>query len=298
MTTVPKATYSTGIQSYVTDPDLWSQNSLNATIDSSGLFSAGSVISNQVVTITATYGGMSQTKSVTIQDVPETPVSLAITGPDAFVEIRSAEYCCIATFADESSSDMTLDVDWSENRTYTTINNGLLSINEDIYEEKTVQITASYDGIIYAYKTVTIKPVVDYNTWSSLEGLLWSDDNDAPDDTPANDGIQNLLKYACGLPALSDCSTSNLMTIAYDNSNGVFSVNYKYSLSAGADAVTLEAVRATSLNVPSNEWIIDDITYDVTGDDGLYEYRKASISLGGRGFIRLRATQPPSGGID
>ena len=63
----------------------WSENSTYATISSGGVLTAAAVTSNQPVTVTATYGGRTGTKSVTIVDVPGTApaaaMNVGITGP-------------------------------------------------------------------------------------------------------------------------------------------------------------------------------------------------------------------------
>ncbi len=63
----------------------WSENSSYATISSGGVLTASAVTSNQAVTVTATYGGRTGTKSVTIVDVPgpapAAPKNIGISGP-------------------------------------------------------------------------------------------------------------------------------------------------------------------------------------------------------------------------
>ena len=106
----------------------------------------------------------------------------------------------------------------------------------------------------------------------------------AHDDTPADDGIPNLLKYACGLTAMELCNTADLMAIA-DESGAVFSILYYKSKSA--NDVTLDPIWAETLAGP---WSAVGLTIELVGEDAERELRKASIPLGDSGFIRLRAT--------
>jgi len=63
----------------------WSENSSYATIGTGGLLKASAVTSNQTVTVTATYGGKTGTKSVTVANVtgaaPAASKSIGISGP-------------------------------------------------------------------------------------------------------------------------------------------------------------------------------------------------------------------------
>lgn len=106
----------------------------------------------------------------------------------------------------------------------------------------------------------------------------------AESDDPAGDGIPNLLKYACGLPAIKSCSTSDLLTLSSD-SQDTFSVLYYKSKSA--KDIALEPIWASALPGP---WSALGITKNLLGEDGVREQWKASIPFDNSGFIRLRAT--------
>jgi len=106
----------------------------------------------------------------------------------------------------------------------------------------------------------------------------------AETDTPADDGIPNLLKYACGLPAMAACCTADLMTIEPGSSN-MFSVLY-YKAKSAQD-VTLQPIRAEALAGP---WSVLGIVTEKLGEDAEREEWKASVPLGESGFIKLRAT--------
>ncbi len=107
----------------------------------------------------------------------------------------------------------------------------------------------------------------------------------AETDDPAEDCIPNLLKYACGLPAMEVVTTADLMMITPDGAN-TFSVLYYKSRSA--QDVLLQPVWAETLSGP---WNTVGIAAEWMGEDAERELWKASIPLGGSGFIRLRATR-------
>ncbi len=71
----------------------WSVSTSYASISSGGLLTASAVTSNQAVTVTASYGGKTATKSVTIVDVPgaapAAPRNIDITGPISSVSTSS-----------------------------------------------------------------------------------------------------------------------------------------------------------------------------------------------------------------
>jgi len=122
-----------------------------------------------------------------------------------------------------------------------------------------------------------------YSSWVFTQGLPVG--LQAETDTPASDGIVNLLKYACGLPATDSCTTADLMSIA-DNGAAKFAILYfraKYALD-----VDLEPVWASDLAGP---WSPIGITTEMIQDIGEREQWKASIPLGNCGFFRLRATR-------
>jgi hypothetical protein len=66
------ANYSDGSTQNVTSSASWSENSSYATINSSGVLTTSSVSSDKSCTITASYGGKSDTYNVTIKDIPPT----------------------------------------------------------------------------------------------------------------------------------------------------------------------------------------------------------------------------------
>ena len=279
------ATWSDTTTSDVSDDTTWSENSAYSTINSSGILTANNVSSDQSVTITAVYGGKSTTKAVTIKDVPPTVVSLVIAGPASVDENTVASYTCTATWSDSSTSDVTGTASWSENSAYAEISSSGVLTAESVSSNQTVTVFALYGGSS-ANKMVTIVftgAPLSYTDWTVLEGIpVGQRDHSA---TPVNDGIPNLLKYACGLPALQQCTTDDLMTIAVNDGSSTFAINFSYF--KRVVNVDLDAVWAPSL---TEQMVTNDVIYQITGEDDKYQYRRGSISLGESGFMRLRAT--------
>ena len=120
---------------------------------------------------------------------------------------------------------------------------------------------------------------------------VWTDDQSIPGgmrcetDIPVADGVVNLIKYACGLPAMTDCSSSNLLSVVAGESS-TFSVQYYKSKTM--ENVELEPVWSSTLDGP---WCTDWITTEYLNDEGGREKWKASVPKRQSGFLRLRATQ-------
>lgn len=126
-----------------------------------------------------------------------------------------------------------------------------------------------------------------FERWVAAEWVLV--DQRGESDTPADDGIPNLLKYACGLSATSAYTPQDLMTMSIDPVTGVFSIEYLRSKSA--EGVLLEPIWTPALTLPDG-WTTDDITDEPLDpdQDPEFELWKASIPYGPSGFMRLRAT--------
>ena len=134
----------------------WTENSTYATISSGGVLTASAVTSNQTVTVTATYGGRTGTRSVTIVDVPTTPSSVAVSGPSSVNESGTATYTATATW--DNGSTVAITPTWSENSTYATISGGGVLTTSAVTSNQTVTVTASYGGRT-GTKSVTIVDV-------------------------------------------------------------------------------------------------------------------------------------------
>lgn len=157
------ASYSDGTSAVVAPS--WSENSSSASISSSGVLSAGNVSANTGLTITASFGGRSDTHGVTIQYVAPVLTGLTISGPSSIDEETSAQYICIASYSDGTSTAVTPS--WSENSSSTTISSsGVLSAG-DISANRSVTITASFGGRSDTH-AVTVKYVAPLVTLDSI----------------------------------------------------------------------------------------------------------------------------------
>ena len=141
------AYYSGGSTSIVTDSATWSEDSTYASIESNGYLTTTSVTSEQPCTITASYGGMTDTHDITIKDVPRALTSIEISGPAEVNENSGAQYTCTAHYDGSSSDDVTDSVNWSEDSTYASIDdNGYLTTGDVPSNHQQCTITASYGG--------------------------------------------------------------------------------------------------------------------------------------------------------
>ncbi len=118
------ANYSDGSSANVTGSATWSENSGYASINGGGYLTTTSVASDQSCTLTASYGGQSDTHGVTIRDVPATLNSVTITGSTQVNEGSGAQYTLTANYSDGSNANVTGSAAWSENSGYASINGG------------------------------------------------------------------------------------------------------------------------------------------------------------------------------
>ena len=156
------ANYSDGTSTNVTNSASWSENSGYASISSSGYLTTSSVTSDQSCTITASYGGRSDTHNITIKNVPPTLSSVTITGSAQVNESSGAQYALTANYSDGSSANVTNSASWSENSAYASISSSGYFTTSEVSTDQTVIVQASYayGGITEtATKTVTIVDV-------------------------------------------------------------------------------------------------------------------------------------------
>ncbi len=283
------AHYSDNSSQNVTTSTQWGENSSYTTISSGGILTTLSVLIDQTVTVSASFGGMNAAKSVTITDVQSVLSDLTISGSDEIISGGSAQYVCTAHYSDGTSTDVTDQSSWSENSSAAAITgDGYLTASE-VTSDTLVTVTASFSGLT-AEKDVIIRSAVEsvaYFDW--VLGQNITDFMYAHEDQPAGDGIPNLLKYACQLPAMEYCSTTNLMTVVIDRSSGSYAIRYRIWKSAvEAEIVPLFAF---SLEGP---WYPVEISTKI-GEDDAMEYRQATIPLMDKGFMRLQAVSVGGG---
>ena len=163
------ANYSDGSSANVTGSAGWSENSGYASIGSSGYLTTSAVTSDQSCTITASYGGQSDTHNVTIKNVPPTLTSVTITGSTQVNESSGAQYTLTANYSDGSSTNVTGSAGWSENSSYASIGSSGYLTTSAVASDQSCTITASYGGQSDTHN-VTIKNGSTYDLSIIIDG--------------------------------------------------------------------------------------------------------------------------------
>ncbi len=148
------ASYSDGSTAAVAAT--WGENSTYTSISGSGLLSAGNVVSDQSVTVTASYGGKTATKAIAVKYVAPSLTGIVVSGPAVVTEGTTAHYTCTASYSDGTT--VAVVASWSENSAFATISGSGSMSAADVSSDQSVTITASYGGRIDTY-SVTIKYV-------------------------------------------------------------------------------------------------------------------------------------------
>ena len=160
---------SDGSNQAITSGVSWSDNSSFASISASGVLTTDAVDSDQTITITAGYGGQSETHTVTIKNriesterfnnghlaehqfdinvAPLTLKSVAISGEGSLNENSSSGYTLTASYTDGTSQAVTGVASWSVTSSFVSIDsNGVLTAALSVASDQAVSITASYGG--------------------------------------------------------------------------------------------------------------------------------------------------------
>jgi hypothetical protein len=142
------ATYSDGSTANVTSSASWTENSSYASISSSGYLTTNSVSSDKSCTITASYGGKTDTHAVTIKNVATVPTLsyITISGSTQVDENSGAQYTCRAYYSDGSSTNVTSAAGWSENSSYASISSTGYLTTASVSSDQSCTITATYGG--------------------------------------------------------------------------------------------------------------------------------------------------------
>lgn len=136
------ASYSDGASAQVSPT--WTHNSDHADIDGNGELSAGDVAADENMTVTASYGGYTDTHDVTIRDIPVVLTGITISGPSSVNEGTSERYTCNAIYSDGTSA--TVSPTWSMSSSYAGISASGELNTYDVLSDQSVTITASFDG--------------------------------------------------------------------------------------------------------------------------------------------------------
>jgi hypothetical protein len=134
--------YSDGTMQAITAT--WGVSSAVASIDAYGLLTAGAVSVDEAVEITASSGGYTASKEVTVLYVAPVLNGLTISGPDALDAGDSGQYTCTAEYSDGNT--LSVMPSWSVSSSAASIgSDGTLTAAEVLSGEEVV-ITASYGG--------------------------------------------------------------------------------------------------------------------------------------------------------
>ncbi len=182
------ATYEDG--STATVSPSWSVDGSGlATVDSGGVVTVGSVITDTTVTLTASFGGKTATKTLSIQNQTKTVLSLAVSGTASLDEATSTTFTAVATFDDNTSE--TVSPSWSvDGSGLATIDSAGLLTAATLATDTTVTVTAEYSGKS-ATKTVTLKDVNTPTTYTLSTGVT---------------GLGTLTSNPTGIDCGSDCT--------------------------------------------------------------------------------------------
>ena len=163
------ANYSDGTSANVTTSASWSESSGSASISSSGYLTTSSVASDQSCTITASYGGQSDTHSITIRNVPPTLSSVTITGSTQVNESSGAQYALTANYSDGTSANVTTSASWSESSGSASISSSGYLTTSSVASDQSCTITASYGGQSDTH-SITIKNGSTYELIINTDG--------------------------------------------------------------------------------------------------------------------------------
>lgn len=141
-----------------------------------------------------------------------------------------------------------------------------------------------YPNFIYDMLFPLIPVAPTFAEWIETFGL--PAEEQGHDDCPGEDGVPNLLKYACDLTPTNYCATTNLMqTGSY---TGAFEVVYFKS----KDTVDVQLDPVWSDSLTNGTWTTTGIaTGQLEDEDGREKWKVVVPASQKQGFIRLRATQ-------
>jgi len=138
------ADYSDGTSGAITP--VWSESSSYAAISAAGVLSAGDVVADEGISITATVGGVSANYSVTILYVapPVTVTGISISAPTVMNENTVDTVTCTASYSDGSTA--VVNPVWATDSVIASIDSaGVLSVG-NVDEDSFVLVSASFNG--------------------------------------------------------------------------------------------------------------------------------------------------------
>ncbi|MBN2161954.1 MAG: hypothetical protein JXR25_03815 [Pontiellaceae bacterium] len=152
---------------------VWSVDSSYASISDDGFLSASDVPSDQSVIISASYGGVTASNSVTVTYVAPTLSGISISGPISLDEGTTAGFSCSASWSDGVVAEVVAV--WSEDSPYASISgDGVLSAS-DVTSDQSVTVVAAYGGMTDT-QTVTIHYVAPTLSSITISGPVSLDE--------------------------------------------------------------------------------------------------------------------------
>jgi hypothetical protein len=226
--------------------------------------------------------------AVTVVKIEKALSLITISGASSIDENTSSQYTCTASYSDGSTANVSIPTTWAENSSYAIISSAGLLTATSVTSDQNITIIANYtyDGITkFDTHAVTIEDAPDtYEDWLAELGVPVDEQGYADD--PADDGIQNLLKYAIGLNPMIVCSSADVLESVSDETNGVSIV---YKKAKGTEGVELLPLWTDYL-LPSN-WNSNGFDFEIISQTVSNATWKATHSVTGEcGYIRLQAT--------
>jgi len=212
-------------------------------------------------------------------------MALAMDGPDLLVVygsnglIRVNGFGNDHCFAIRMADDTALDPSGLSNLVFQLeaycITNSIDFSNPEVVQADS-NLVAMVDG---SWQSDT--NVIGYWVWAAMQGIGHELNGYAQ--SPAGDGVGNLLKYATGLSPSDPVELSDLYTFSNDSASGNFKMFFSRSKRAN---VSMVPEWAASL---SSNWQSAGIQTVLLNESPTNELWEASLPLGQSGFMRLRA---------
>jgi len=150
-----RAYYDDGTNTLVTP--VWSEDSVYASINVSGYLTTYDVVHvNRPCTISASFDGKADDLAITITNVILLD-HVTITGLSDIEEDTQEQYTCTAHYDNASTSDVTSLAIWTDNKSWASIADGLLTVG-DIPTDENVTVSALYgietDDLVVIVRTI------------------------------------------------------------------------------------------------------------------------------------------------
>lgn len=268
------AHYSDGSSAVLADGVSWSDDSAAATINPSGVFTTGSVTADTTVTITATYGGLTNTRNVAIKNIPPTVSSITISGPVQVSENSSTQFTCTAHYSDGASAVLTDGVSWSENAAAATINSSGTLITGTVTTDTSISVTAAYNG-----QTDTHSVIIKKNA-AILSSLSISG--------PARLDEESGGQYSC-TAHYSDNSSSTVTDSVQ------WSVNSEFAVIDATGHLTTRAVQSEEHVIINTTLGGQQAGFDLIISNSTKTHYSLNVDIAGSGTVVL---DPPGGIYD